>query len=529
MKALPTFLRLRWARIVLNVVLTGLLAALLTAVIVWTQFDVLWIAFLGGVLFAALAMLATQASKAHWLATRRTQQLERIRAQLRQEASRGRLAADAARIAESRLRVLANALPTLILFVDRDERCRYHNSAVEHTTGLHAERISGQTLREVMGVAYPSVAPHVADALRGRPASYEFAWTGAALPETYSARLVPYPPGDASPQGFFLLLAGAGSRPPERPVSSARRADEGASVGDVALAAEGGETLYLRSIAGELMGWDEPRVKLEYALKENQFLLFTQRMRPLKVRLPDPLCHEVLLRLREEEDNLLPPGGFIPVAERYGMMEELDRWVVRNLIAWCAAQRRGSSAWRPPLYCVNVSEATVCSQDFVRFVNAELRRHEFDARALCFEIGEPEILGQHAYVRPALHQRAETARLPVHRGRVRQREGVVHAPEGAGARLRQDRRRHHSEHAERSGRPRQDARDHHGVREGGTAHHRRVRRDRGDARQAARHRRRLRAGIRNRPARADRPNGATRGIRNGQRESRYFSRRASPS
>jgi EAL domain-containing protein (putative c-di-GMP-specific phosphodiesterase class I) len=174
--------------------------------------------------------------------------------------------------------------------------------------------------------------------------------------------------------------------------------NDGASVGDVAVAAEGGDTLYLRSIAGQLMGWDEPRAKLENALKENEFLLFAQNIRPLKKSLPDPACHEILLRLREEEDNLLPPGGFIPVVERYGMMEELDRWVVRSLIAWCTKRRRGNASWRLPLFCVNVSESAVCSQDFVRFVGYELRQHDFDARALCFEIGEPEILGQHAHV-----------------------------------------------------------------------------------------------------------------------------------
>jgi EAL domain-containing protein (putative c-di-GMP-specific phosphodiesterase class I) len=154
----------------------------------------------------------------------------------------------------------------------------------------------------------------------------------------------------------------------------------------------------MRSIADQLMGWDEPRAKLEYALKANQFLLLAQRILPLKRELPDPLCYEILLRLREEEDNLLPPGGFIPIAERYGMMEEIDRWVVRNLIAWCVERKRADSAWRVPLFCVNLSEAAVCSPDFARFVSQELRQHDFNARALCFEIGEPEIISQHAHV-----------------------------------------------------------------------------------------------------------------------------------
>jgi len=398
MTAFQSFFRLRSVRIVLNVLLTGLVAALLAAVIVWTQFDAMWIAFLGGVLMAAMVTVATQASKAQWLAARRIKQLDRIRAQLGQETARSRNATEAARIAESRMRLLADASPSLILFVDRDERCRFHNRAVEHRTGLNAEQISGRPLREVLGNAYPFIAPHISETLEGKPAAYEFAWTGTALPETYAARHVPYPPEESPPRGFYLLLTLSALHTPARTASSLQITDPPTDAGGVLIAGEGGETIYMRSIAAELTGWDEPRAKLEYALKGNQFLLFAQKILPLKRELPDPLCYEILLRLREEEDNLLPPGGFIPIAERYGMMEELDRWVVRSLIAWCRERIRGDPAWRVPLYCVNLSEAAVCSPDFARFVDHELRHHEFSARSLCFEIGEPEIIAQHAHV-----------------------------------------------------------------------------------------------------------------------------------
>jgi EAL domain-containing protein (putative c-di-GMP-specific phosphodiesterase class I) len=163
-----------------------------------------------------------------------------------------------------------------------------------------------------------------------------------------------------------------------------------------ASAGESGETLYLRSIADELLGWDDPREKLEHALRENQFLLFAQKILPLKTGLQDALCYEVLLRLREEEDNLLPPGGFIPLAERYGMMEALDRWVVSHLIERCMEAVR---AGRPvPLYCINLSEDTVRSAEFAGFVRNQLQKSGLNGRALCFEIGEPELMNRHANV-----------------------------------------------------------------------------------------------------------------------------------
>jgi EAL domain-containing protein (putative c-di-GMP-specific phosphodiesterase class I) len=183
-----------------------------------------------------------------------------------------------------------------------------------------------------------------------------------------------------------------------RPTPAAHRAEQPSGTGNIAIPREGGEMIYLRSITDQLMGWDDPHGKLEYALKENQFLLYAQTIRPLKNDAADARCCEVLLRLREEEDNLLPPGGFIPVAEQYGMMEQLDRWVVRNLITWCAQRKRRDAKWSLPLFCVNLSEAAICSGDFVRFINYELRQQDFTARALCFEIGEPEIIAHHSDV-----------------------------------------------------------------------------------------------------------------------------------
>lgn len=390
MRTALEILTARPVRVVLSVVLTGLLGALLVATIHFTRVDLQWIAFLGGVLFAAVVAMASQASRAEWRVARRTKQLERARAQLGEEIARSRNTAEALRIADARLRLLSDALPTLILYVDRNERCRHHNRAVERKTGFPAERIEGQPLREVVGNdVYLNIAPHIAKALSGVAVDYELAWDTPTSPDpVYTARHVPYPPGSAQPLGFYLLL----TRAPLQ--TGAQAADAGSKRGTIS--DEGGESFYLRSITDELTGWDDPRAELARALEGNQFLLFAQKIEPLGRSSPDPLCFEILLRLREEEDNFLPPGGFLPVAEHYGMMEELDRWVVRNLVSRCAQKRREDPAWPIPLYCVNLSEAAVTSSRFARFVSAELERSHFPARSLCFEIGEQDIINHHA-------------------------------------------------------------------------------------------------------------------------------------
>ena len=119
---------------------------------------------------------------------------------------------------------------------------------------------------------------------------------------------------------------------------------------------------------------DDPRAMLQHALDQNQFLLLAQKVVALKPGTPDPVCYEVLLRLKQEEDNLLPPGGFLDLADSFGMMDKIDQWVVRALLAWCAARVKRSPAAPLPMMCVNVSAAAVTSAAFAKTVLDRLER-----------------------------------------------------------------------------------------------------------------------------------------------------------
>lgn len=393
------FLGRRSVQIVLSLGLTLLLGALLVATIHYTRFDLQWLAFLGGVLFAAVLAMASHASKAEWLIARRTRQLERTREQLAEETDRGKNATEALRLADLKMRMVGDALPVPILYVDRDLRCRYHNQACRTLTALAAERIDGQPLQDIAGAAYPPMLNHLEQTLAGAAVSYELVWPGHSdPPPRFMVSHLPFPPHHERPFGFYILLtpaAGYAVASQASPRSSAPA--DAIAVAGTENGSDDGNTPYLRSVPDQMT--DDPRAKLQRALRENQFLLFTQKILPLKSGAPDPDCHEILLRLREEEDNLQPPGGFIPVAEEYGMMEEIDRWVVHSLISWCLSKRQAAPAWRPPLFCINLSGSTLDNPEFARFVRYELQRPGFSANSLCFEINDTEAINNHASVR----------------------------------------------------------------------------------------------------------------------------------
>jgi EAL domain-containing protein (putative c-di-GMP-specific phosphodiesterase class I) len=95
---------------------------------------------------------------------------------------------------------------------------------------------------------------------------------------------------------------------------------------------------------------------------------------------------EVLVRLREEEPSLLPPGDFLPAFEHYRMMAELDRWVVRN------ALRRLGEGGRVTRLSVNVSSQTIDEPGFAPFVAVQLRLASLAPASLVIEINENDVL-----------------------------------------------------------------------------------------------------------------------------------------
>ena len=135
----------------------------------------------------------------------------------------------------------------------------------------------------------------------------------------------------------------------------------------------------------ELSGWSDPVTRLREALQKNEFELYCQPIVALTPRDPLPMA-EVLVRLREEERALLPPGEFLPAFEHFGMMAQLDRWVVFH-----AVQRLGR-ATRIKRFTFNVSEQTLQDAEFLPYVEAVARKCGVAPASLAFEIDESDVL-----------------------------------------------------------------------------------------------------------------------------------------
>lgn len=389
---LMTFLYRRPVQLVLSVLMTLILGGLLVVTIQFTLFDLQWLTFLGGILFAAILSLASQASKSEWVVARRTRQLERAKELLEHEKKRAQVAEDSLHVADDRARMIHDLLPTPLLYIDRDLRIRQHNRSFLKLTDWPADRIYGQLLRDVAPREYPVLLPRFHETLAGSMVSYNMVWSAAdGSSANYLIKQVPYPPGAEHSTGFYILMLQ--EQPSVVAAIPAAETSQPASP-SAAINVDSGENLYPHSLGGQLPG-EDPKAKLVRALEKNEFLLFAQKILPLRNHPVEHDSYEILLRLREEEENLLPPGGFIPIAELYGMTEEIDRWVVRNVIAWSMKQQQANPNWIAPLFCINLSESAISNPEFARFILGELRRSKFAPNRLCFEVGELETISNH--------------------------------------------------------------------------------------------------------------------------------------
>src|SRR5918992_2613123 len=138
--------------------------------------------------------------------------------------------------------------------------------------------------------------------------------------------------------------------------------------------------------------WTDPVAYLQRALAQNQFELVCQPIAALSGIMVYPMA-EVLVRLREEETALLPPGDFLPVLEHYGMMPELDRWVLREVL------RRLAAGPEIPRFCINLSRQTIADHSFPDFVAEEVYASSVPAECIVFEIDEHDAAAAPSSVR----------------------------------------------------------------------------------------------------------------------------------
>ena len=127
--------------------------------------------------------------------------------------------------------------------------------------------------------------------------------------------------------------------------------------------------------------------KIRQALEQDRFCLFAQPIRPSANPYARDQHLEILIRMVGEDNGLIPPGAFIPAAERFDLMPEIDRWVVRQ-VAQLLSEHKSLFQRQAVRFFINLSGRSLSDQATLKHILQQIEAHQLDGGVLCFEVTE---------------------------------------------------------------------------------------------------------------------------------------------
>ncbi len=123
--------------------------------------------------------------------------------------------------------------------------------------------------------------------------------------------------------------------------------------------------------------------EIRKALEDNRFVLMRQAIVPAQDE--SQITHyEMLVRMKKVNGELIYPGAFIPAAERFNIMQEIDQWVVNRTVEHIKNQDKSHTE----MYFVNLSGNSLSDDHFLNAIETKLIEENVPGERLCFEVTE---------------------------------------------------------------------------------------------------------------------------------------------
>ena len=125
--------------------------------------------------------------------------------------------------------------------------------------------------------------------------------------------------------------------------------------------------------------------RIDDALHSDRFQLWRQPIRSLTDESSQAVHHyELLLRLIDRDGSIVLPGSFLPAAERYDRMRDIDRWVINRAMAYIGQQPGTGQQF----HAINLSGASMSDDGLRDYVVDRIAAHGVDPHHVCFEVTE---------------------------------------------------------------------------------------------------------------------------------------------
>ncbi|MGW8247446.1 MAG: EAL domain-containing protein [Acidiferrobacterales bacterium] len=231
-------------------------------------------------------------------------------------------------------------------------------------------RLGGDEFGLLMHDCALSVAKEVCENIRSKIKNNRFVWEDNAFEIGVSIGIVPITEMSGNPHEVL------------RDVDSA--VYEAKDLGRNRICVRDKGTLNLDRRQGEI-SWIQT---INQALEKDRLRLYYQEIRSLQEQ-GNPATHaELLLRMQDDDGNIISPMSFLPAAERFHLMPVIDRWVIHKAFQEMARLLNVKKKVGIKRFNINLSGQSLSDPELLDYIRAELAMSQIAANNVCFEITE---------------------------------------------------------------------------------------------------------------------------------------------
>jgi len=126
--------------------------------------------------------------------------------------------------------------------------------------------------------------------------------------------------------------------------------------------------------------------RLNRAMDKDQFVLYFQPVIPCANKPGTGRHVEILVRLIDDDGTIIAPGAFLPAAEKYNLLTNIDRWVIAHSLAWLSENTNNDTALIT--ITINLSGHTLGNPDMLKFIIDKMEETGAAPEQIIFEVTE---------------------------------------------------------------------------------------------------------------------------------------------
>lgn len=280
-------------------------------------------------------------------------------------------------------------IPVMLAYFNTEFRCRYHNRIFRRWFGLTADQIDGKPLKEFSGEEFSSaIVNRSKEILAGKTIHNErILKSTKGFPYIFTEQYLPHLDNKGKTVGFYTLHT---PRAQEKSrISPKSKAEASNDIVSAKPSESPGsatkDNASIQQIDTQAASSGISAARIAQAIEGGEFNLYCQPIASINSSTASS-HYEILIRMHEEESNLMPAGSFLPLVDQFKMMPKLDRWIMNHILQWLAAHPNSDR-----VFYINVAKDTLSDHTFPLFIQDQINKTKTSAANICFEIEASDV------------------------------------------------------------------------------------------------------------------------------------------